>query len=439
MTMTAPTLELEHGLPEPTLPHQWETYNSKAKFTLQSGAYGSGKTNTNAWIILRQMLEYPGTLGLAGAETFPQLRETLLNDFESLVSPYVEAGLMKYNGQERKFSAWNGSECLFWPLVGSDARRQRHRLRSLNLGFLVMEEATSLPEETVLELLGRLRRNNSSRQAWGSCNPDSPSHYLHEWFVEDPRPGYKLVKSNTYNNPFLPPDYVQSLESSLGPEMASRFLRGEWVNFEGLVFKEFKRDVHVIEPFLARIGSVTPEGRTIVDRWQALDFGGANPHAALWFAEDDGGYVYVTDEWYESQVGLDEVAKQLQRDPTGTIYRDHDVADTLTLQNVYNVPGLKAARKEKMPGIAMLQQFLKPVAPDLPPRLRIFSRCKNLTREIGRYRWPEGTDARDPGNEPVKKDDHAIDALRYGIFTRFFTPKATPQTYGSVVTNNSRR
>lgn len=62
MTMTAPTLELEHGLPEPTLPHQWETYNSKAKFTLQSGAYGSGKTNTNAWIILRQMLEYSGTL-----------------------------------------------------------------------------------------------------------------------------------------------------------------------------------------------------------------------------------------------------------------------------------------------------------------------------------------------------------------------------------------
>lgn len=97
MTQTPLTLELEHGLPEPTLPHQWETYTSTAKFTLQSGAYGSGKTNTNAWIILREMLTYPGTLGLAGAETFPQLRETLLNDFESLVAPYMSAGLMKYN------------------------------------------------------------------------------------------------------------------------------------------------------------------------------------------------------------------------------------------------------------------------------------------------------------------------------------------------------
>ncbi len=420
--MPAVTLELEHGLPECTLPHQFETYSSTAKFTLQSGAYGSGKTNTNAWIVLKECLTYPGTLGLAGAETYPQLRETLQADFDTLISAYLSAGLVKYNGSERKYTFWNGSQVLFWPLVGSDAKRQRHRLRSLNLGFAVLEEVTGLPEATVLEILGRLRRQNSSRQAYGSCNPDSPSHYLHDWFIDDPRPGYKLVKSNTYNNPFLPPDYIRALEASLGPEMASRYLRGEWVNFEGLVYKDFLRETHVIAPFPVKVGGLTPEGRTITHRWRALDFGGANPHAVLWFAEDDAGQVFVTAEWFEAQVDLGEVADALNGDPAGEIYRDHDVADSLTLQNKYGVLHLRPARKEKMPGINTVQSFLKPSAPGFPPRLRIFNTCKNLIREIGRYKWPEGTDARDPGNEPVKKDDHALDALRYGLHTRYFQP-----------------
>lgn len=313
-------LQLEHGLPEPTLPHQWETYSSEAKFTLQSGAYGSGKTMTNAWIILRECLSYPGTLGLAGAETTPQLKQTLQADFETLVSAYMEAGLVKFHGTDRKYTFWNGSAVLFWPLVGSDANRQRHRIRSLNLGFAVVEEATSIPEATMLEVLGRLRRKGASRRCYASCNPGSPGHYLYEWFVDEQRPGYRMVKSNTYANPFLPPDYIQTLENSLGEEMASRYLRGEWVNFEGLVYREFSREAHVIEPF--DLHGRTPEGQSIIKRWQALDFGGANPHALLWLAEDEGGYVYVTGEWYKAQVGLGEVAAAIKGDPTPEIYRD---------------------------------------------------------------------------------------------------------------------
>lgn len=415
--MSAPVLEIEHGLPEPTLPHQWETYNSQGKFTLQSGAYGSGKTLTNAWIILRECLDYPGTLGLAGAETTPQLKETLQADFDTLIASYLEAGLITYHGSDRKYTFWNGSQVLFWPLVGSDAKRQRHRIRSLNLGFAVIEEVTGIPEATVLEVMGRLRRRNSSRRLYGSCNPDSPSHYLYVWFVEEARPGYRLIKSNTYANPYLPPDYIQSLEDSLGEEMASRYLRGEWVNFEGLVYKDFQRKLGDGQPWHV----IEPRPIETVATWAALDFGGANPHAVLWFAEDAQGYVYVTREWYKAQVGLDEVAEALKSQPVKPIYRDHDVADALTLQTTYNIHGFIPARKEKMPGVATVQRFLNPVGEGMPPRLRIFSTCTNLIREMGRYHWPEGTDARDPGNEPVKKDDHALDALRYGLHTRFFT------------------
>lgn len=45
------------------------------------------------------------------------------------------------------------------------------------------------------------------------------------------------------------------------------------------------------------------------------------------------------------------------------------------------------------------------------PKLFIFSSCVNLIREIKGYTWGEG-------ESPVKRDDHALDALRYFIMSK---------------------
>jgi phage terminase large subunit len=407
-------VSFQPGLPEPRIPHQHATYSSTAKATLQVGAYGSGKTLTNAWIALRLACEHPGGLGLIAAETTPQLRETLQADFDTLISDLLERGLVTYNGDRRLYTFWNGSRILAWPLVGSNPKAMRHRIRSLNLAWVVIEEMTSIPKDTLQEVLGRLRSKVGPRQLYGSCNPDSPEHYLYDMFVANPLPGFVCIPSNTYNNPFLPPDYIRSLETSLTPEFAQRYLRGEWVNFEGLVYKEFRRTTPGGEPWHV-IDPIPLEELKPVRRWGGLDFGGANPHVVLWLAEDAQGYRYVTREWFMPQVGLRELAEAITSDPVSPIYRDHDVADTLTLEREYRVRGLRPARKEKMRGIDTVSRHLRPAGEGLPPRLRIFSTCRNLIRELGTYKWPEGTDARDPGNEPVKKDDHTLDALRYAL------------------------
>jgi hypothetical protein len=48
-------------------------------------------------------------------------------------------------------------------------------------------------------------------------------------------------------------------------------------------------------------------------------------------------------------------------------------------------------------------------------RLYIFKNCVNLIRELKSYRWGDG-------DLPVKKDDHALDELRYYVMTK---PKLT--------------
>ena len=53
-------------------------------------------------------------------------------------------------------------------------------------------------------------------------------------------------------------------------------------------------------------------------------------------------------------------------------------------------------------------------------KLFIFKTCTNLIREIKGYFWGKG-------DTPVKKDDHALDELRYYISNRPEIPKKLTQ------------
>ena len=50
-------------------------------------------------------------------------------------------------------------------------------------------------------------------------------------------------------------------------------------------------------------------------------------------------------------------------------------------------------------------------------RLYIFKNCVNLIREFKSYWWGDG-------DNPIKKDDHALDELRYYLMTK---PKNEPK------------
>ena len=57
------------------------------------------------------------------------------------------------------------------------------------------------------------------------------------------------------------------------------------------------------------------------------------------------------------------------------------------------------------------------------PRLFIDPSCKNLIREIKSYRWDEWANRKQNTKKqlkaaPKKKDDHAVDALRYLVMSR---------------------
>ena len=130
-------------------------------------------------------------------------------------------------------------------------------------------------------------------------------------------------------------------------------------------------------------------------------------------------------EWHAEQIAKEPWP---QHDPyCGATYADHSAAQEraeLVSKRLHDrgiaIP-TAGARKDVMPGIECLRRMMKPGG-DGKPRLYVFDTCKTLLAEIRGYHWPEptGKDRRmkDPVVQlPVPFRDHAIDAMRYAVFS----------------------
>ena len=75
--MSAPVTHFQFKM----LSHQMRFVSSKARFCINSGGVGSGKTVGLAVKAIKTIAENPGILGLIGAQTVPVIRNTIQREF----------------------------------------------------------------------------------------------------------------------------------------------------------------------------------------------------------------------------------------------------------------------------------------------------------------------------------------------------------------------
>ena len=227
------------------------------------------------------------------------------------------------------------------------------------------------------------------------------------------------------DNPFLKKSEIQLFESSLDEKQLESRRYGKFCVNEGLVYPEFDERIHVIAPF------------PIPFEWQdqiSIDPGLNNPLSAHWYCTDYDGNVYVVAEHYEAKRDIDHHAERIRRisealgwhtDFKGRLCALIDsAANQRTLAGSKSVSELFYERginvnanvdKNLFAGIARVKSYLK--GENGKPRLYIFENCVNLIRELKGYFWGEG-------DVPKKRDDHALDELRYYLMTK---PRAASQ------------
>lgn len=405
-------------------------------YILYSGGVGSGKTLIGCTTVLTMAFLHSGDY-LVCRLFNPELKLTTYKTFLEMCPKEL---ILEHRVADQiiKIKSVDGgvSNVIFRGLEEPD----KHR--SLNLNAAYIDEASQVSEEAFTLLQSRLRGKHY-RKILCTTNPNGHSWLYRYWVKKDfgndnAKKQFFSVHAPSTENLHLPDGYVQNMLDSWSEERIKREVMGSWDAFAGQIYSEFERASHVIKPF--RI----PEEWT---RFVGLDHGYRNPAAAIWCALDYDGNIYAYREFYQAEWIIEEIVKGRKDtgqpglirmtagekidgiwvDPSTKADRGKESDYTTYTEHLPKEWPFVPANNSVATGIDRVKQYLKPDLRTGKPRLFIFDSCSNLIEQMAQYKYEELT----PGQEmnknikesPVKKDDHAVDALRYAIMSRPEEPK----------------
>lgn len=232
--------------------------------------------------------------------------------------------------------------------------------------------------------------------------------WIYYRFVVKPPHGVAVRWIHSLDNPFLPVEEAKKLEEN--EVLAAARLRGEFVVLKGRVYPMFSRAQHVVEPF--EIPRSWP-------RYAAIDFGTRNPFVQLSAALDPDGRLVVYREHYQARWVLsqhataiklaegwewvgEELARTGKQEPVDMRWADPEDPQQLASLNIDHDLDASPALRSVSYGIDRVGARLSTGG------LVVFSTCHNTIRELEGYIWRENG-----GDDPLKKDDHTCDCVRY--------------------------
>lgn len=217
-------------------------HNYSLDVAVYQGGYGSGKTFAGSLLGILLALKFNGIRGLVGAQTYTLVRDTTLQSyFEHLNSMKLVDGVdYKWISSEQKLVFSNGSEILFRHFD------EPNKLKSLNLGFVEIEEMSDIPYDTFKMLLARMRQKVSPEwkrftyRIFGHTNPEIQQGWIYKTFFTNPPPNYRLICAPTTQNIYLPEGFCDELKKLYDKSYYETFVLGRTGNYnENLVVKDF--------------------------------------------------------------------------------------------------------------------------------------------------------------------------------------------------------
>ena len=395
---------------------------SKHPETLISGPAGTGKSMACLWKVFIVAAALPRVRILICRKTRASMTESILVTFEEDVLGATHPLCSGPTRANRHFYGMpNGSVIVVGGLDNPD------RIMSTQFDLIYAAEATELHEQDWEKLASRLRNNVLPyQQIMGDCNPDSPTHWLKRRCDES---RCKMIESRHEDNPLLwggddwtefGTVYIDRLASLTGVRR-ERLRFGRWVSAEGVVYEDWDARAHVVKRF-----AVPKSWRKI----RAVDFGYTNPFVCIWIACDNDGRAYVYRYIYRSGIMVadhaEEILKLTGDEKIEATICDHDAEGNATLRRA-GIPTTNA-KKPIGTGIAAVQDRLRG-AGDGRARLFILAdslvaadedlardhRVYKLEQEFDSYSWPRSDSGKAVKEIPIDRDNHALDALRYGV------------------------
>lgn len=381
----------------PIMPAYSNTFLDESRYLVLRGGAGSGKSFfCTQKFILRSFIK---------GQRFLVLRKYATTIGKSVYKLFCDV-IVKF-GLESFFTFKKSEYLITNKISGSDivfsGLDDPEKIKSIaGVTSIWMEEANEFFYDDFKQLDLRLRdKAPDYRQIMITFNPIGTNIWIYKHFFEQISE-YTLENTGFYkttfkHNPSLPLDYIENLlaKKQEDPFHYSVYTLGEWGVLGERIYRPF-------ETFTKIEGSIK-------DTVYGIDFGFNAPSALVRIDIVDDCY-YVTEVFYETGLtnsDLVELMKQHNIDKKARIFCDHSEPDKITdlKRDGYNT---YKAVKHVNEGINYIKSFHS--------KIKINAHSANLLKESSNYSYVKKADGTIL-DVPNKFDDHALDAMRYGIYS----------------------
>ena len=371
--------------------------NPDARELVFYGGSGSSKSTSVAQILLKRFLDtkQPPVRMLFSRKWLSALKNTLLVDCIRILQAWGAYDRIEHNKNE-SFMLFGKNRIDFLGLDNPE------KIKGAEYTHIWLEEATDFDLEDVRQLrlrLGRNKANENARYIF-TFNPIDAQHWTWTDLVQVEKPG-RVVRLSTYRDNIrnLSPEWIADLLALA--EQDENYYRiyalGEPGILQNVIYTNYRVADYPV-PYPDCVG---------------IDFGYNNATAVVGLRQlSDRLQVWET--LYQSRMTNTDLIACL-KPRAGIWYISGDTplyADSAEPNRIEEIrrAGFNArpADKSVKDGI----DFCK------AQTLEIHSSAANLIREIRTYKYREDRSGR-VYDEPVKFNDHAMDAMRYGAYSHF--------------------
>jgi PBSX family phage terminase large subunit len=382
---------------------RYSILNSNARINLWGGSVRSGKTIASILRWIDYILTGPeGNLLMIG-----KTQRSLEHNVLDVISELIGSKNYKYNRVTGEVFIY-GRKCF---AIGANDETSKSKIQGITAAGAYGDEIILWPESFFTMLLSRLSVKNS--KFFGTYNPESPRCWLKVKYLD--RVNELSLKNFHFtldDNPSLDQDYIENLKKEYTGLWYSRYILGQFVAATGAVYDSFDINRHVV--------SELPTEK--FDKiYASVDYGTANATCFLLFGRCKGKWYAYKEYYFDSRkAGKQKTDKEYAKDLITFLdgkYPQKILVDPSAASFIQEVRSLKKyrvgfAQNEVLDGIRLTSKALA------DENLIIYKNCFKLIEQIQSYTWDEK--AQSVGlDKPVKVDDHAVDALRYGAIEIF--------------------
>ncbi len=204
------------------------------RIVLYGGAIRGSKSFWGCFEIITYCMAYPNSRWLLLRKSLPVIKSTLLKTFRE---NFLEKGMQRYVESFPETSlvlTWKNRSQILFMSENYDDDKELNRFKGLEINGAFIDEVNEIQEVTFDKIIERsgswFHSPGCPTKIMLSCNPTNnwvKKRFYDRWKEGTLPQGQAYIQAKIFDNPFIPPDYLESLKL-LPRYQYEVFVNGDW-------------------------------------------------------------------------------------------------------------------------------------------------------------------------------------------------------------------